>query len=153
MEIINQLHFTRQYTFSRLEQADEASWDLQPNGFNNNIRWNAGHIYMTMERILQRAVKGYEPVHVEWNALFAKGTSPASWEGAVPTNQEIIDALADQTKRVVTLMEEQLETPLAEPVKIGDFLVMETLSAVLQFLCWHEGMHAGVIHGLNRANQ
>lgn len=149
----NLLQFTRHYTLSRLKQAAEASWDLQPNGFNNNIRWNAGHIYTTMETFLQRVVEGYEPIHTEWTALFSMGTSPANWEGNVPTNEELIEALSDQAKRVAAAVEGKLEVPLAEPAKIGDFLTMETLEEVIQFLCWHEGVHAGVIHGLNRVNQ
>ncbi|MFS0690228.1 DinB family protein [Sporosarcina sp. 179-K 8C2 HS] len=151
MATIEQLKFARMYTMGRLSQAKEDAWDKQPMGFNNTIRWNVGHIYCTLESFTSTVLPTYKPQHQEWQALFARGTSPVNWEGQVPSNEELIAALEDQMPRVVEALEGNLDQTLPEPLKIGDMLTMGTVDAVIQFAVWHEGLHAGVIHGLNRA--
>lgn len=80
-----------------------------------------------------------------------RGTSPAMWEGQVPSNEELVAALQEQMPRIVEALEGKLDQELPEPLKIGDMLSMGTINAVIHFALWHEGVHAGVIHGLNRA--
>lgn len=151
METIEQLKFARMYTMGRLSQANEDAWDKQPTGFNNTIRWNAGHIYILSEQFAAKVLPSYETKHSEWNAYFGMGTKPANWEGQTPSKEELITALQEQTPRVIEALEGKLEEVLQEPLKIGDMLTMSTVDAVMQFALWHEGVHAGVIHGLNRA--
>lgn len=151
MSTIEQLKFSRMYTVGRLSHVKEDAWDEQPSGFNNTIRWNAGHIYCSLENFTRAVLPSYEPRHKEWNSLFGKGTSPAAWDGLIPSNEELLDALKEQMPRVVEALEGNLDEVLAEPLKIGDMLTMETADAVIQFALWHEGLHAGIIHGLNRA--
>jgi len=151
METIEQLKMARMYTMGRLSQAKEDAWDKQPNGFNNTIRWNAGHIYISLEQFTARALPSYEPQHNEWGTYFGMGTSPAKWEGQVPSKEELLAALQEQLPRIVEALEGKLGEVLPEPLKIGNMLTMGTVDAVIQFSVWHEGVHAGVIHGLNRA--
>lgn len=151
METIEQLKFARMYTMGRLSQTKEDAWDEQPTGFNNTIRWNVGHIYCTLEQFAAMVLPSYEAQHTEWDAFFAMGTSPAKWEGQAPSNEELLTAVKEQMPRVVEALEGKLDQTLSEPVKIGDMLTMNTVDAVIQFTTWHEGLHAGVIHGLNRA--
>ena len=77
IEIINQLNFTRLYTLGRLKQTIDAEWDTQPSGFSNTIRWNAGHIYVTLENFVHLVDEEYEIVNAEWIPLFVRGSSPA----------------------------------------------------------------------------
>ena len=81
---MNQLKFTRIYTLGRLVKSKAEAWDAQPTGFNNTIRWNAGHIFVTMETLVQKAVEGYELVNPEWIPLFVSGSGPNDWEGECP---------------------------------------------------------------------
>jgi hypothetical protein len=151
METIEQLKMARMYTMGRLSQVKEDAWDKQPNGFNNTIRWNAGHIYISLEQFVASAVPSYEPLNNEWGAFFGIGTSPVKWEGQAPSKEELLAALQEQLPRAVEALEGQLDLVLPEPIKIGEMLTMGTVDAVIQFSLWHEGVHAGVIHGLNRA--
>ncbi|MCG7343696.1 DinB family protein [Sporosarcina sp. ACRSL] len=151
METIEQLKFARIYTMGRLSQVKDDAWDKQPTGFNNTIRWNVGHIYCSLEDFTAQVLPSYVPHHQEWQTLFDRGTSPATWEGQVPSNDELVTALQEQMPRIVEALEGKLDQELPEPLKIGKMLTMGTVDAVIQFALWHEGVHAGVIHGLNRA--
>ena len=149
IETLNQMNFTRVYTLGRLSQSSKAEWDTQPRGYNNTIRWNAGHIFVTMEYFANLVIEEYETVNPKWIPFFVTGTSPSSWEGDVPSNEEILTALHEQKERIIKAFEGKLEEPIAEPIKIGPH-TMATVEAIVQFVVWHEGVHAGIIDGLNR---
>ena len=149
IETLNQMNFTRVYTLGRLSQSSEVEWDTQPRGYNNTIRWNAGHIFVTMEYFANLVIEEYETVNPKWIPFFVTGTSPSSWEGDVPSNEEILTALHEQKERIIKAFEGKLEEPIAEPIKIGPH-TMTTVGAIVQFVVWHEGVHAGMINGLNR---
>ncbi|WP_339252299.1 DinB family protein [Sporosarcina sp. FSL W8-0480] len=151
MKTIEQLKFARIYTMGRLSQVNDDVWDVQPKGFNNTVRWNVGHVYCTLENFTSMVIPSYEPHYQEWQTFFVRGTSPAEWEGQAPLKEELIAALQEQLPRIVGELEGKLDEVLPEPLKIGDMLTMGTVDAVIQFALWHEGLHAGVIHGLNRA--
>lgn len=150
IETLNQLNFSRMYTLGRLKQARAEAWDTKPNGFNNTIRWNAGHIFVSMEAFVQKALSEYEPVNPEWIPLFVTGTNPEGWGKNVPSNEELIAALKEQPARIVAVLEGNLGNVLVEPMSIGPMHTMDTVEAIVQFIVWHEGVHAGTIHGLNR---
>ena len=149
IEIIDQLTFTRLYTLGQLKKSNDTEWDTQPTGFSNTIRWNAGHIYVILEYFVNLIDKEYEIVNAEWTPLFVRGSSPANWEGAIPSNEEIVVALTDQTTRLTKFLAGRLEEPLDNPMNLGDN-DMETIGALILFAVWHEGLHAGLIDGLNR---
>ena len=81
IESLNQLNLTRLYTLGRLGQTSDTEWDTQPKGYNNTIRWNAGHIFVTMEYFVNLVIDDYEMVHPEWIPFFTRGSSPAEWGG------------------------------------------------------------------------
>lgn len=151
METLNQLNFARVYTLGRISQVNEASWDIQPTGFNNTIRWNVGHIYVNAEILTQRAIPTYEIVHPEWVTLFVPGTKPSDWIVEPPTSDELVSALKEQAERIKDVLDNQLANILIESMSIGNLHEMKTVEALVQFLVWHEGVHAGIIHALNRA--
>ena len=150
MEILNQLSFTRMYTQGRLKPVKDGQWDIQPEGFNNTIRWNVGHIFTSMESFIQNVIPTYEPVHPEWIPLFKGGTNPTDWTVEPPTNEELLSALADQLARVKEILTGKLDQKLPEVMKIGKFHEMATIEAVIQFAVWHEGIHSGIIFALNK---
>lgn len=152
METLNQLNFARVYTLGRISQSREAAWDIKPPGFNNTIRWNVGHIYVNAEVLTQRANPTYEIVHSEWLPLFVPGTSPDRWELEPPTKDELVQALEAQTERLKSALENKIDNLLLEPMAIGNLHQMDTVNGLIQFMVWHEGVHAGIIHALNRAS-
>lgn len=153
MGAVQQYSMARGYTLSRLKQADEDVWDRQPEGFSNTIRWNAGHLYVFAEDFLQKALPDYVVIHPEWNEYFARGTSPSGWPSVPPYENELIEALKEQGKRISALTAQQLGQALDTPISIGKLITMHTVEDVLQFLAWHEGLHAGLIDGLLKVNK
>ena len=153
MGALQQFSMARGYTLSRIKQADEHAWDTQPEGFSNTVRWNVGHIYTFTEDFLNRALNDYPVDHTEWAEFFAPGTGPSSWPSVPPAEEELVAALKDQGKRISQLTEQQLTHRLDTPLSIGKLITMETVEEVLQLLTWHEGMHAGLIDGLIKANK
>lgn len=151
METLNQLNFARIYTLGRISQVNDVSWDTQPTGFNNTIRWNVGHIYVNAEILTQKAIPTYEIVHPEWAPLFIPGTKPGDWTMEPPTSDELVSALKEQTGRIKAVLENNFSHTLTESMSIGNLHEMKTVEALVQFMVWHEGVHAGIIHALNRA--
>lgn len=151
METLNQFNFARIYTLGRIKQVNDVAWDIQPPGFNNTIRWNVGHVYVNAEILSQKAIPSYEIVHPEWVPLFVPGTKPSDWDLEPPTSVELVSALKEQTERIKAVLANNLSNVLIESMSIGNLHEMNTVEALAQFLIWHEGVHAGVIHALNRA--
>lgn len=138
------------HTISRVKRVEDAKWDYQPEGFNNNIRWHAGHLFVTMETFIQQGMPSYEPVNLEWVKWFDDGTSPSEWDENVPSGEELLAALRKQLDWIIPFIEDKLAGDMSEPLLIGDnVLTIESNEGLIQFLAWHEGVHAGVIHALN----
>ena len=150
METLGQLNFARIYTQGRLQSVKDEQWDIQPEGFHNTIRWNVGHIFVSMESLTHRGVPEYEVSHPEWMSLFAPGTKPSDWTVAPPTNEQLLTALAEQPARVKEFLTGKLDQQMPDVMSIGKFHDMATVEAVIQFAIWHEGIHAGIIFALNK---
>ena len=150
METIQQLRLARMHTIGRLKRVENAKWELQPRGLNNNILWHAGHIFVTVEQFIHDCINTYEPVNADWIPLFIDGTSPDEWQGEVPTGEVILAALRAQMERIIPVVENNLADKAAEPLVIGDdIMTIETIEGYIQFLSWHEGTHSGAINAMN----
>ena len=152
MESLYQLNFARIYTLGRIKQCKEDMWDIKPKGFSNTVRWNVGHIYVQMEILVQKAIPTYSIVHPEWIQFFAPGTDSDEWQEVSPSKEELIVSLKDQLDRILALLAPNIQDYLIETLEIGNLHSMETVEAIVQFIVWHEGVHAGVIHSINQAN-
>jgi hypothetical protein len=59
--LLTQMKFVRTSTIRSVEGLDEKLADIIPKGFNNNIRWNLGHIYLMQERLAFQFCRGSCP--------------------------------------------------------------------------------------------
>lgn len=50
--ILKHMDVVRGITISILEKTTEEAADITPKGFNNNIRWNLGHIAFIQEKLV-----------------------------------------------------------------------------------------------------
>lgn len=150
MEAIKLFKYSRKSTLILLNNTEEKIWDIQPEGYPNNIRWNAGHVYVTAEDFLKDADENYEVIRPEWDQLFLDGTRPSEWGDEVPSKDEIISALEEQEERIDKFFKSKLQNKASEVRDVNGTL-LDTVDASLQFVTWHEGIHLGVTKSLRDA--
>ncbi|HLR10181.1 MAG TPA: DinB family protein [Sporosarcina sp.] len=140
----------RMHTISRVKRVADDKWHPEPDGFNNNILWHAGHIFVIHETFLQKGIPSYEVRHPEWVKYFDDGTSPSEWDQNVPSGETVLAELRAQLDWIIPFIENKLEADMVDPVVIGnDVMIIDTMEGLIQFLSWHEGTHAGVIFAMN----
>ncbi len=143
-------NYSRTSTLILLPKLEEDLWDIQPEGFPNTIRWNAGHVYAEADAFLKDADASYEITRPHYQTLFADGTRPSEWTGEVPSKDEIIDALIEQDKYIQAFFKDKLEETASVTRDINKTL-LDTKDASLQFVTWHEGIHLGIMKSIRDA--
>ncbi len=142
--------YSRDASLILLSKLDESMWDIEPDGYPNSIRWNAGHVYITAEDYLHKADHTYEVKPPEWVDLFIDGTHPSQWKEEGPSKQEIISAFKEQRERILKHFKGKEQNKASEDHIIRT-LNLNTVEAALQFVTWHEGIHLGILKSLNNA--
>jgi hypothetical protein len=137
-------NFTRLLSGMSLEAVNHI-----PEGFNNNLIWNFGHIIAT-QQLLTYSLSGLEPkVGEEILAAFRKGTKPEK----VHTTAEL-----EGLKRLATTTLEQLEADLSKglfdafesyPTSYG--IELTSIKEAVAFNEVHEALHLGYAMALKRA--
>lgn len=145
--IFKQINLIRQNTLKEMEGLSKEQADQKPEGFNNTIRWNLGHICVVQNILLSKfGGKNIEtPSH--YLELFAPGTKPTDWKGEVPTLDELKQSLEEQPEKLKEALAGQLEEKSEET-----FQSLSTIGELLNFTMYHEAMHVGMIKGIKNAN-
>lgn len=146
----NHMDTVRNLTLTVLDHTPEEFANRIPEGFNNNIRWNFGHIAYIQERLAYEVNGKPMQLPEQYARLFAAGTSPADWNEEPPTLAEIKEQLVAQTARIKESHQEGLEDPLPQPFtnKVG--ITFDTVGGCLVFSFFHEGMHLSTIRNYVR---
>lgn len=150
--LFDQLNFVRNATLRAVEGLRESTADVVPEGLNNNIRWNLGHIYSSQEQIALGFAQ--EPVQMpeEFRKFFGGGTKPADWIGEPPSLQELVNLLSEQPKRIRQRLENRLSEEVAKPFSIPG-LTLKTIGELLTFTLYHEGIHVQNIKNLRKLSE
>ncbi|QZN75491.1 DinB family protein [Paenibacillus sp. DR312] len=148
-QFAKQFDITRGNLYKVLESVSETSADKQPVGFSNTIRWNVGHILTVAEMFIfnNRQTFGLPK---EYNNLFATGTKPSDWTGEPIPLSTLLAQLQDQAVRIKQHVEIHSDETLAEPLKLGPVLQLNSMGEVCNLSLFHEAMHTGFIHALKR---
>ncbi|MBS4216788.1 DinB family protein [Bacillus sp. FJAT-49711] len=150
MITLKQFQFVRTYTIRALNQTKLDKWDFIPNGFSNSIRWNVGHIFITAEILLNKAEQQYDIKNRKWVTFFAPGTQPTDWTETPPSTEELIEALKMQSRYIDTFFAGKINNKASESFIIANH-EMDTVDAFLQFVIFHEGLHAGIFKSIHNA--
>src|SRR5690625_5112452 len=129
-------NYSRTSTLILLPKLEEKYWDIQPDGFPNTIRWNAGHVYAEADSFLKDADENYEVTRPEYQTFFADGTRHSECEGDVPTTYEIIETLVKQHNYIQSFFKDILNED-ADTVRDINKTLFDTKDASLQFHTWH----------------
>ncbi|MEC0229989.1 DinB family protein [Paenibacillus alba] len=148
--VFKQLAFIRQLTIKAVQGLSEAALDNIPEGFNNNLRWNLGHIYLVQEKFAFHFAGEPMQLPEHYDRLFAKGTKPADWKDEPPTLNTLLEMLAEQPKRIHASLQNRLNEQVKTPLTTGTGLTLSTVGEFLSYSLYHEGMHFNTITILKR---
>ena len=141
----------REYTVNTINEITEETADVIPPGFNNNIRWNLGHIAFIQDRVTFKLLGEEMGVPKLYKLLFAPGTKPADWQFPAPTLDELSEELTNQKTRIKDFLTGRLDEKLETPFTNGIGLTFYTIGECLLFTFYHEALHMEVIKRINLA--
>ncbi len=119
-----------------------------PDGFDNNIAWNVGHLLVVQQRLLYRPCGLPISLAEEMIPLYLPNTSPADWE-VEPDAEELVGMLIPQ--------QEKLEADYAAGLfsengfnefTTGSGVTLSDIDGALVFNTYHEAQHYGFIQAL-----
>ncbi|WP_059174159.1 DinB family protein [Bacillus sp. FJAT-27445] len=143
--LFNQLRDYRNDILGCVADLSEEAADNVPAGFNNNIRWNLGHIYLDQLLWIKHLTK--EPIEIPegFNDWFGFGTSPPTWNSQPPSLDELRQLLSSQPDWIKETYGDRLDETFTE-TESG----MQTIAQVLVRTIYHEGIHLGAIFALRK---
>ncbi|MCR8667071.1 DinB family protein [Aestuariibaculum sp. M13] len=141
---------TRQFFGQFLENTSLEDLNKVPEGFNNNIIWNIGHIVVT-QQLLAYKLSGL-PMMVDEVMIskYMKGTKP---EGVV--SQEEVNNIKALLLSTLEKTKEDVENGVFKT--FNSYTVsttgntLNTIEDAFDFILFHEGMHLGYVMALVRA--
>ncbi|PLS16000.1 DinB family protein [Bacillus sp. M6-12] len=143
--LFNQLNEYRNGLLAGIDSITEEMADIVPKGFNNNIRWNLGHVYLDQYLWIQHLTK--EPIHLPdgFKESFGFGSRPSDWKSIPASLSELKQLLSEQPQFILKTYGERLEKefPLTESG-------MHTIAQVLVRTIFHEGLHIANIQAIKR---
>jgi|SRR5690606_8532687 len=119
-----------------------------PEGFNNNLIWNIGHVIVAQQSLIYRLSSLPMNVSSELFDTYKPGTKPVS-----QTSQ----AEADRLKTLLFSLVDQTETDLSSGKfqtfterKTATGFHLTTLSDAFEFNNYHEGLHLGYMLSIRK---
>jgi len=149
--IFQQLRFVRENTINFVTEINDEASLFIPEGFNNNIKWNIGHIYVVQEKFAYYFIKEKMIMPNNFSELFTTGSSPTNWGNqALPTISELIQLLKNQIDRIEQAFEFRLKEVIEKPFTTSTGLTLSKVEELLSFCLYHEGMHFATIKSFQR---
>ncbi len=143
------LRATRKLIKSVIENLSLEDFNKIPQGYNNNIGWNVGHIVVT-QQLLVYSLSGTKPnISNELINTFRKGTSP---ENSITEEQlkailEHMDTAIGQTFE--DYQNDAFGTYKEYPTSYG--ITLNSVVEAINFNNMHEALHLGYIMAMKRA--
>jgi uncharacterized damage-inducible protein DinB len=140
-------HFelTRGNFIKHIEGLDAEKASFQPEGFNNNIHWQIGHVLTVAEQFMLGYPKKSSHLPENYIELFGNGTRPSDWSGDVPSVELLTEQLKTQLGRIKEVPASMLDEKLKKP-----FLGLETFGELANMALFHESYHLGQIHAMKK---
>lgn len=143
--LFNQLESYRSEVLAVVENVTKEQAEWIPRGFNNNIRWNLGHIFLDQYLWIQAVTKEKADVPEQFSSWFGYGTSPKDFTEETPGIEELKALLREQPGRIKEVYGDRLDEEFP-PTEMGMF----TIEQVLVRTIFHEGMHLQTILDLKK---
>ena len=142
------LRTTRWHLVREIEGLSHEDLLAIPEGRDDNILWNVGHLLCSLSR-LAYVFSGYPlPIPEEYLKLFGKGTNALDWK-TNPNPDEVLERFLELPDRI--------EADYAagkfvdyKPLTLGGGHTVESVEEAVAFHCFHEGLHIGMVISLKR---
>ncbi len=141
---------TRKFFIKFLEKTSLEDLNKIPQGFNNNIIWNVGHILVTQQLLAYKLSGLTMMVSDTLIAKYMKETKP---DGFV--SQEEVDEIKGLLFSTIEKTKEDFKNDVFKNFK--EYTVSTTgntltnIDDAFQFILFHEGIHLGYVMALARA--
>ena len=142
------LRATRKNVLKIIQQHDLESLNLIPDGFNNNIIWNVGHIIATQQLLTYELAGLPTIIHKDYIDKYRKGTKPS---GSV--NNTEFESLKELLYTAIDKTEEDFNAGKFEDFKVYEASFGVTLNNIEEAFTFnniHEGMHLGNIISMKK---
>ncbi|MBO3097925.1 DinB family protein [Gelidibacter pelagius] len=122
--------------------------NIIPQGFNNNLIWNIGHVIVVQQALLYNTSTLLGYITDDMINLYKPGTFPTGKTNHAEVNElkELLISLIDKTK---TDYSNQLFNSFA-PRKTLIGLNMDSIEDAIIFNNYHEGLHLGAMIGIQK---
>jgi DinB superfamily len=136
---------TRKSLLQEVAKLSEEKAKRIPEGFNNNIIWNVGHILLAT-KVLVFDFAG-EPFSLpeDCEKFFAKGTKPSDWQEEPPSLSVLNTLLEEQLNTMLSIFSGKLASSVRE-----NFKGAETVGELLLVNLLHENTHANTIYAMKK---
>ena len=139
---------TRSFLLKNLEDLATEQYNKIPEGFNNNIIWNLGHMIAAQQGVCYLRAGLASRVGEDIINSFKSGTKP---------ERDFSEAKIENIKSLLFSTLDQLEEDYNNNI-FGGYIAWSTRYGVelasiddaINFLPFHEGLHSGCIGGLKR---
>lgn len=145
---INILRQVRKNILGIINLYSEEALNFIPEGFNNNLIWNAAHVVATQQLLVYRLSKRTIDIDEKWIDRFRKGTKP---EGII--GEEEIKELKDLLLSTVDKMKEDYDNGAFTTFDLYSTsfgIDLESVETAVSFNNVHEGMHFGYMLALRK---
>ena len=144
---LNVFKQTRQLLLMAVKDLTEEQFLAIPEGFDNNIAWNLGHIIVAHKGLCYRPCGLDMGLPRKMFAMYPPGTSPAGWK-----REPDIPALLDMAAAHVEQMEADYQAgkfsgPFQE-ITTSTGIHLANIGEAVSFNNFHEGLHLGAILAL-----
>jgi hypothetical protein len=119
-----------------------------PEGFNNNLVWNLGHIVVVQQLLVYRGSNQPMAVSMEMVNKYKPGSKPTE-----PVTQEEVNQIKELMKSLVAKTEEDYKNGIF--TTYNEFTTstgfhLASVQDALEFNNYHEGMHLGYMMSMRK---
>jgi len=142
------IHKTRQFILGVIQDLSAEQLNHIPEGFNNNIIWNLGHLIAAQQGVCYLRTELPATVSMDFFHAYKPGSKP---ERAV--SAEEIDTIKEMAFSTLDQLLHDYENGLwtsYKPWTTRYGVELTTIEDAVGFLLFHEGLHSGYITALKR---
>lgn len=142
------LKTTRNNCLKNIENLSDEQLLVIPQGHNNNILWNLGHIVSAQQGLCYGRAGLPMNISPDFIAFFRKGSAPSAWENS-PSVKEVKELLISTADKLEQDYKAGLFQSYNEyPTSYG--VTLKSIEDAIAFNNVHEGLHLGVIMALRK---